>query len=683
MTKAITPTYTIPDDSPTGLAQYVQDLRVFGIGPVTARKLVDEFGLMLFDTALGNWQALMKVKGMTDIKAMTLAEKVHERFGPQIKKRERERNISQMAATVFFAEHEIRGRMLQKILSKYGEDAVAKIQANPYRLADDIDGFGFLTADAIAQKMGITGSDPRRVEAAVLYTLQQQTDKGHCFVEHQSLITTAAAMLKADTQTVTEQTGRLIAEERVVADTDSLGVTAIYLPEYYRAEVSVAASLRRLQSDYGTPSQMTEWGQKMHEEQDERDPFWRVRKTVQMVKYTDQQQQAIDMVLTHRVMILTGGPGTGKTTTLKGMLQALRQAGMFYTMCAPTGRAAQRMKEQTGERAQTIHRLLEYHPEEGFRRDRSNPLHCDAVVVDESSMIDLLLMKRLLDAIPYGGRLILVGDSDQLPSVGAGRVLNDLIDSGAIPTLRLDKIHRQADGSLIIKNAHRIIHGQMPEIDNMAGSDFFLRYVNSDEEAAEVVEGLVSERLPKAYPGMEIQVLTPRRSDIATSSDMLNVRLQDAVNKETHLMKWGKTGKGDNEIEREFRVNDRVMQMKNDYDLDVLNGDVGKICAVVPDANSVTVMYDKRRVIYEGSQLKNLSLSYATTVHKSQGSEYDIAVVVMTNSCGRLMLQRNLLYTAITRASKVCVVVAQKQALRHAIENWSQEVRNTRLKERL
>jgi exodeoxyribonuclease V alpha subunit len=223
----------------------------------------------------------------------------------------------------------------------------------------------------------------------------------------------------------------------------------------------------------------------------------------------------------------------------------------------------------------------------------------------------------------------------------------------------------------------------MPIKDNMVGSDFFLKYVNSDEEAAKLVEDLVSERLPKAYPDMEIQVLTPRRSDIATSADMLNVRLQNAVNPERHLMKWGKIGKGNSERDREFRVNDRVMQMKNDYDLDVLNGDVGKVYSVTPDANSLTVMYGKRRVVYEGKQLNNLSLAYATTVHKSQGSEYDIAVVVMTNSCGNMMLQRNLLYTAITRAAKVCVLVTQKEALRRAVGNWSQEVRNTRLKERL
>lgn len=672
----------IPDDSPAGLAQYVHDLGVFGIGPVTARRLVDEFGLTLFDVVLADWQKVLAVRGMTEAKALTLAEKVRERFGPQIKRRERQRNVAKMAATVFFAEHDIHGWELRKILDKYGEDAVATIQANPYRLADDISGFGFKRADGIGQKLGITGSDPRRVEAGIVYALQQQVEQsGHCYVERGALVSEAASLLVADSQVVEQRLARLIAHERLTAD----GV-AVYLPEYYQAEVSVAASIHGLLDGWGTPSRMTEWGRAMHDEIDERDPYWRMRRQEPTVLYTTQQQQAIDMVLNTRVMILTGGPGTGKTTTLKGMLQALRQAGMFYRMCAPTGRASQRMMEQTGERAQTIHRLLEYHPEEGFRRNRANPLHCDAVVVDESSMVDLLLMKRLTDAIPAGGRLILVGDADQLPSVGAGRVLNDLIDSGVIPTLRLDKIHRQADGSLIIKNAHRIIDGNMPEIDNMAGSDFFVRYVESDDEAATVVEGLVSKRLPKAYPGMEIQVLTPRRSDIATSADMLNAKIQNAVNPRritgmgTLILRKSGASAQDS---REFRIGDRVMQTKNDYDLDVLNGDVGRVCDVVPEAQSLTVMYGKRRVVYSGKQLNNLSLAYACTVHKSQGSEYDIVVVVMTKSCGKKMIQRNLLYTAVTRASKVCVLVTMEKTLRQAVGNWTQETRNTRLKERV
>ena len=510
-----------------------------------------------------------------------------------------------------------------------------------------------------------------------MYEMQQMNGEGHCFVPIDKLRKMSTALLKQPEELVNDAMIMLEADGRIVNDDGH-----IYSDKLYKDEVAVARTLRRLMESSGLPpSQFTEWGRRLHDAMEEEDPLWRYRQKRQTVSYNEQQQDAITMARMFRVMILTGGPGTGKTTTLLGILNEAKQNGWIVKLCAPTGKAAQRMKESTGEEAQTIHRMLSYHPDEGFRVNKQEPLECDLVVVDEASMIDITLMRHLCDAIPYGGRLIIVGDADQLQSVGPGNVLRDLIESGAIPTARLTQIHRQKAGSHIVENAHKVINGQMPTFDNMAGSDFFIKVRKENEngdkvpltedDVLEEIKSMVSERLPNAYPGMEIQVLCPRRSDLATSSDKLNPVLRDCVN--PHGCARRLAG-------REFREGDRMMQTKNNYELNRFNGDVGVVDDI--DEKSLTMKYSDGKTTYENDHLYNLQLCYAMTIHKSQGSEYDIVVIPMLDNA-TIMLQRNLLYTAITRAKKVCIIVGTWKAIQTAVENWLVDPRWTWLKERL
>jgi len=396
-----------------------------------------------------------------------------------------------------------------------------------------------------------------------------------------------------------------------------------------------------------------------------------------MITYTEPQLRAIRLATTSRCMILTGGPGTGKTTTLSGILSRLYADGYVVRLCAPTGRAAQRMKEQTGRPAETIHRLLQYNPGQGFRRDRRNPVRADVLIVDEASMIDIELMQRLTDALPDGARLIIVGDHDQLPSVGAGNVLRALIQSGTIPTVTLTQIQRQAEGSLIVQNAHRIIHGQMPVWQNRWDAehhdDFLFQRADSDEEAAQTVTELVASRLPAMLPDTEIQVLTPMKKDgIATATASLNTRLQREVNPDA--TRYTLNG-------HEWRLGDRVIQTRNDYDLQVMNGDLGRVTGFDP-LRGLLIDFSGRIVAIDGEHLRHLQLAYAITIHKSQGSEFPVVVIPLTMSHA-VMLRRNLLYTAVTRARQLCIIVGSRQALERAVHTEDASVRNTRLAERM
>lgn len=396
-----------------------------------------------------------------------------------------------------------------------------------------------------------------------------------------------------------------------------------------------------------------------------------------MITYTEKQATAIRLAATSRCMILTGGPGTGKTTTLSGILSRLYDDGYVVRLCAPTGRAAQRMKEQTGRSAETIHRLLQYTPGQGFRRDRRNPVRADVLIVDEASMIDIELMQRLTDALPDGARLIIVGDHDQLPSVGAGNVLRALIQSGVIPTVTLTQIQRQAEGSLIIQNAHRIIHGQMPlwqnRWDGEHHDDFLFQRADSDEETAQIVTDLVARRLPAMLPDTEIQVLTPMKKDgIATATASLNTRLQREANPDG--TRYTING-------HEWRQGDRVIQTRNDYDLQVMNGDLGRVTGFDP-LRGLLIDFSGRTVALDGDHLRHLQLAYAITIHKSQGSEFPVVVIPLTMSHA-VMLRRNLFYTAVTRARQLCIIVGSRQALERAVRTEDASVRNTRLEERM
>ena len=463
-------------------------------------------------------------------------------------------------------------------------------------------------------------------------------------------------LLEADKASIESALNQMIAAEDLKTEDE-----AIYLPPFYFSEVGTANKLKTL---------LTNRQQNMFE----REPDIVAISKKTGITYDDLQAEAIRTAVHNKVMVLTGGPGTGKTTTEDGIIAAFKEMGLHILLAAPTGRAAKRMTEATGMEAKTIHRLLEFNPAEGYKRNDENPLEGDALIIDECSMIDIVLMNSLLKAVPSDMRLLLVGDVDQLPSVGAGNVLRDIIDSGVVPVVRLTRIFRQAQTSRIIMNSHAINEGRMPDIRNGKQSDFFFMACEEPEQIASTIVDLVSHRLPKAYnvPRSSIQVLTPmQRSAIGANS--LNMSIQQRVNP---------TGNGLTRAGFIFRKGDRVLQLKNDYIKEVFNGDIGLITAVNMEDRTLTVSFDGKAVEYESTELDELSLAYATTIHKSQGSEYPI-VVIPVHFTNYVMLQRNLIYTAVTRAKKVCVVIGQKRALWYAVNHVTVTERNTKLKERL
>ena len=544
-----------------------------------------------------------------------------------------------------------------KIYRQYGKESIDKVKENPYRLADDIWGIGFKTADGIARKMGYEMNDERRLRSGLIYTLNQLADEGHCYAEEQQLIATARQLLEADEECIRTAMTHAIETEDLMLDG-----TGIYLPPFYYAECGTANRLSTLVHTKEVGSIFTACF----------DLAKLQRETG--IEYDEVQVEAIRQAIASKVMVLTGGPGTGKTTTTKAIITALQSAGMRILLAAPTGRAAKRMSEATGMEAKTIHRLLEYNPQDGYKRNDENPLEGDALIVDECSMIDIILMNNLTKALPTTMRLVLVGDIDQLPSVGAGNVLRDIIDSGVIPVVRLTRIFRQAQSSRIVMSAHAINRGCFPDISNGQHTDFFFMKQEEPEKVAETIVSLVRDRLPKAYrqPTANIQVLTPMQRGVVGAAN-LNMALQQALNHNTAaLVRGGYT----------YKEGDRVMQLRNNYDKDVYNGDLGYVHSMDMEERTLTVDFDGQLVEYEVSELDELTLAYATTIHKSQGSEYPIVVmpVLMTHY---VMLQRNLIYTGITRAKKICVLVGQTKALAYAIHNMKVLKRNTRLKERL
>jgi len=554
---------------------------------------------------------------------------------------------------VFLQGHGVSSTYAAKIYKTYGKESIDKVLDNPYCLADDIWGIGFKTADSIAQKLGYTNNDPRRCRSGILYTLSKLSEDGHVYSGREQLLKSAKELLQADEEPITAALDEMIEKEDLVTDED-----AIFLPPFYYAECGVANKLKRL-LETGTSN--------LFENAVNIEAI--VKKT--KILYDDVQVAAIRQAVQSKVMVLTGGPGTGKTTTTIGIIAALQSMGLRILLAAPTGRAAKRMSEATGKEAKTIHRLLEYNPAEGYGRNDDNPLDGGALIVDECSMIDIILMNSLLKAIPIDMRLVLVGDIEQLPSVGAGNVLRDIIDSERIPVVRLTRIFRQAMSSRIITNAHRINQGLFPDISNGKDTDFFFIQKEDPSLAAAEIVNIVKNRIPKAFhiSTNDIQVLTPMQRSVVGAAN-LNVILQEAINPEGESLNRGGF---------KYRMGDRVMQIRNNYDKDVFNGDVGYIESVNMDDRSLTVRFEERHVEYEDSELDELTLAYATTIHKSQGSEYPVVVIplLMTHF---VMLQRNLVYTGITRAKKICIIIGTTKALAYSIHNMVVQKRNTRLK---
>lgn len=626
-----------------GIEKYLGSGLVKGIGPKFAHLIVERFGTETIDIIEEDIERLYEVPGI----GKKRVEKIRESW-------EKQKDIKNVM--LFLQQYGVSTAYAAKIYRQYGKESIDQVKENPYRLADDIWGIGFKTADGIAGKMGYGKNDLRRCRSGIQYTLNELADEGHVYAVEEQLIEAAGKLLEADREPIVQAMAGMIASEDLIREQE-----AIYLPPFYHSERGTARRLLAL---------MTSRSSALFEGNID---IQAIEKATG-VGYDDVQVAAIRQAVRSRVMVLTGGPGTGKTTTTQGIIAAYRAAGLRVLLAAPTGRASKRMSEATGMEAKTIHRLLEFNPQDGYKRNDDNPLEGDVLIVDECSMIDIILMYNLMKAIPVQMRLILVGDIDQLPSVGAGNVLRDIIDSGQVPVIRLTRIFRQAQSSRIVMSAHAINQGRYPDTSNGKDTDFFFIRKDDPEQVAEEIVKLVKHRLPKAYnqPLSNIQVLTPMQRSVVGAGN-LNMLLQQALNTSTLGISRG----GIN-----YKLGDRVMQIRNNYDKNVFNGDIGIIEKVNMEDRTLCIRFDGNLVEYEASELDEVTLAYATTIHKSQGSEYPIVVipVLMTHF---VMLQRNLIYTGITRAKKICVLIGQPKALAYAIRNLTVNKRNTKLKERL
>ena len=633
-----------------GIEKYLGSGMIRGIGPVYARKMVKAFGEKVFDIIEAEPDRLREVTGIGKVRA----KRITDAWAEQKIVRE---------IMVFLHSHTVGTARAVRIYKTYGADAVQVMTENPYRLARDIRGIGFKTADTIAMKLSIEKTAMIRVRAGISYALTEAMDEGHCGLPVEELVPLAIELLEVDKGLVQTAVDLERADGTVVADT--VGETAcIFLAGLYRAEKVIAERLLRLTNGtlpwpYIDPEKALPWIE---------------QKTG--LKLAETQVAAIRLALLSKTMVITGGPGVGKTTIVNSILRILAAKGTNLLLCAPTGRAAKRMTEATGFEAKTIHRLLEVDPKSGgFKRGPDNPLDCNLLVVDETSMVDVMLMQALLKAVPDNAALLIVGDIDQLPSVGPGQILADVIASGAVPVVRLTEVFRQAAQSRIITGAHRINQGLIPDLSKPEGeSDFYFVQADDPETAVPRIVELVKTRIPQRFgldPIRDIQVLCPmNRGGVGARS--LNVALQAALNPA-----------GERKVERfgwTFAPGDKVMQIENDYDKEVYNGDIGYIDDVDPDDGELTASFDGRTVTYGFGELDTLVPAYAATIHKSQGSEYPAVVIpVMTQHYA--MLQRNLLYTGVTRGKRLVVLVGQKKAVAIAVKNISGRRRWSKLDE--
>ena len=641
---------TSPPTSADGIEKYLSSGMIRGVGPVYAKKLVRAFGEKVFDVIEASPDRLREVDGIGPVRAASiLAAWAEQKAVREI--------------MVFLHSNGVGTARAVRIFKTYGGDAIQVMTENPYRLARDIRGIGFKTADAIALKLGIEKTAMVRVRAGISYALTEAMDEGHCGLPTDELVPLAEKLLEVPQELTCTALDFELHEGTVIAE--RVGETpCVFLAGLHRAERTIAERLMRLAN--GTlpwpwidPEKALPW----------------VEQRIGL-SLAESQIAAIRLALMSKVLVMTGGPGVGKTTIVKAILRILAAKGTNILLCAPTGRAAKRMTEATGFEAKTIHRLLEVDPRSGgFKRGEDNPLDCDLLVVDEASMVDVMLMQALMRAVPDKAALLIVGDIDQLPSVGPGQVLADVISSGAVPVVRLTEVFRQAAQSRIITSAHRINQGTIPDLSPPAtDSDFYFVQADDPETAVPRIIELVKTRIPKRFgldPIRDIQVLCPmNRGGVGARS--LNIELQAALNPA-----------GDRKVERfgwTFAPGDKVMQIENDYDKEVYNGDIGYIDDVNPDDGELAANFDGRTVTYGFGELDTLVPAYAATIHKSQGSEYPAVVIpVMTQHYA--MLQRNLLYTGVTRGKKLVVLVGQKKAVAIAVRNVSGRRRWSKLAE--
>ena len=645
---------------------YLSSRVIKGIGPRLAARIVDHFGdetLVIMEREPGR---LAEVSGISPNRAKLIGEEYRQRVG-----------MRQLME--FFTLHHLPAELAVRAYKLYGETTVELLYDDPYLLMDDGLEAPFEAVDRFAIELGVAGDDPRRVEAGLLFELHYNLSAGHAFLPEDKLIAATAQLLSIEPEAAVAGVQRLMEADRLVQD-KLAGIVVDYLPELYHAEqYSTRRLLEFALSEFPEPKGLDKMLRRIAKESG--------------IEYSEQQQEAIRQAATSGVLLVTGGPGTGKTTILNGILSLFGQMGMHCVLAAPTGRAAKRLTEVTGEEASTIHRLLEATIDQNtgkmfFVRDEDMPLKADAVIVDEMSMVDVELLCNLLQAIPDGKRLILVGDPDQLPPVGPGFPFGDMLRSGMLPTVRLTEVFRQAQESLIVMNAHRVNSGQLPEL-RRVDSDFFFMRRQNEETLRQTIRDLCATRLPKnmGIPSDQIQVLTPtRKGGVGTWS--LNSLLQDALNPAAPDKRERQFG------EFTFREGDRVMQTRNNYDImwkrtdstmvgtGIFNGDVGTITAIDAQAETVTVVFDDREAEYDFTQLGELEPAYAMTVHKSQGSEYRAVILAAWNGSPYL-LSRSVLYTAITRARELLIIVGREETVMAMTENARKNRRYSGLKLRL
>ncbi len=637
---------TVAPSTVEGMRRYLGSGLIKGIGPVTARRVVDHFGAETLDVIEKSPERLVEVEGLGARRAEWILQAWQE-----------QREIHNVM--LFLQSHDVGTGYAVKIWKAYGQQAISLIQENPYRLSKDIWGIGFLTADQIAQKLGVAPHSEKRILAGIRHVLDSAAeDDGHVYLPLEKLVGACAEALGVSADLIGPCLAALREAEEVIVKEDR-----VYIPPLYYAEKGTATRLYQLSS-----IQRIETGDIPREiEAIERR---------EGVRFAPLQKVALQKALSHSVLILTGGPGTGKTTTIKGLIALLEAREKVVALAAPTGRAAKRLSEATGRAAKTIHRLLKFSPRQmAFEKNFQNPLEIDALIVDEVSMVDTVLMNSLMRAVPLSASVVLVGDVDQLPSVGPGNVLKDAIASGVVETVMLNEIFRQAQASRIVVNAHAVNAGEFPDIRHARDSDFFFIEIEDPGEVAETVCGLCKARLPRTYgfdPIDDIQVLTPMYRG-ETGVVHLNRVLQETLNPKGQELQRGGVC---------FRVGDKVMQVRNNYDKDVFNGDIGRITGIDAIEQVVGVAFPERAVGYDFAELDEVVLAYATSVHKSQGSEYRAVILPLTTQ-HYMMLQRNLLYTGITRARDFVVLVGTVKALGIAVRNNQVAERYTSLAERI
>ncbi len=637
-----------------GIEKYLGSGLIKGIGPEMAGRIVRRFGEQTLDIIDREIEKLSVVEG--------IGKKRIRMIGQAWDEQKEIRGVM-----LFLHDHGLGPGYAARIFKQYGNRSIAILKENPYRLAMDIFGIGFITADKIAEKLGFARDSELRAEAGIIYILHQCADEGHVYYPHEQLLEKCREILEIDREIITRALDKVGKEKRVIIEDPSKNGKAVYLAKYHVCETGIAGRLKRLMAAPKLirpidSDKAIEWVQRRLE-----------------ITLAQKQVQAVKCALESKVMVITGGPGTGKTTIINAVIKIFAAPSLEakIKLAAPTGRAAKKMTEATGHEAKTIHRLLEYSVQKGgFRKDEKDPLDCRVLIIDETSMIDTVLLYHLLKAVPEEAALILVGDINQLPSVGPGNVLKDIIDSGLVPVVELNEIFRQARESRIVVNAHKINSGILPSVNTSEReSDFYFVEQSDPEKVLAIILELAGERIPHRFgfdPAIDIQVLSPMHKGLVGAGN-LNTELQAALNPgEAQVTRGSKN----------FRTGDKVMQVRNNYEKEVFNGDIGRIYRIDPVLREVIVSYEERKVTYNFSDLDEIVLAYAISVHKSQGSEYP-AVIIPILTQHYVLLQRNLIYTAVTRGKKLVVMVGTRRALAIGVKNNKTRKRYTSLKSRL